>query len=283
MFITKRMLPAFLAVLLVLPLSFLGCAKEPSAEEIVANAVDASAKVATVKVDMDLAMTVEVIGGNRPVKMEMQVKAGGPVDMAKREIKMSMDANADIPGLGRQDVSMEMYVVGGWMYTKVGLPGGGGQWVKMNLTEQLWAAQDHLSQQVDFLKTAIEVTLVGSEKVDGVDCYVLQVNPDMTALTKWVLSQQQQGGVDLSKLDLARLFKTTSIKEWVAKDSYLPVRADLDVVLEMLPGDVGATAQDFEKVTMDIAGQFRYYDYGKPVTIVLPQEALGAQEIRSAQ
>lgn len=55
----------------------------------------------------------------------------------------------------------------------------------------------------------------------------------------------------------------------------------MDVVLEMLPEDVGATAEDFEKMTMDMKGPVKYYDYNKPVTIELPQEALNAQEIPS--
>ena len=199
---------------------------------------------------------------------------------------MTGNVNIDIPGAGKQDISMGMYIVNGWMYMRIGLPQGGEQWMKMKLNNELWTAQNQLSQQIEFLKTAIEVTLLGSEKVDGVDCYVLQIKPNMEALTKWVLSQQQQqsgiGGIDLSKLDLAKLFKTISIKEWIAKDTYPPpVKAAMDVVLEMLPEDVGATAEDFEKMTMDMKGPVKYYDYNKPVTIELPQEALNAQEIPS--
>jgi hypothetical protein len=64
----------------------------------------------------------------------------------------------------------------------------------------------------------------------------------MVALTQWVLAQQQkQSSLDLNKLNLAKLFKTTSIKEWIAKNSYLPMKVDMDVVLEILPEDVGAT------------------------------------------
>jgi hypothetical protein len=140
---------------------------------------------------------------------------------------MTGNVNIDIPGAGKQDISMGMYIVNGWMYMRIGLPQGGEQWMKMKLNNELWTAQNQLSQQIEFLKTAIEVTLLGSEKVDGVDCYVLQIKPNMEALTKWVLSQQQQqsgiGGIDLSKLDLAKLFKTISIKEWIAKDTYPPL------------------------------------------------------------
>ena len=283
MSITKKILVASLALILVLPASF-GCAMQVSAQEIADNAVMNYPKVATVKMDMNVTMTVEVIGGTEAAKITMLENATSSLNIARTEIKMTMNVSGEIPGQGKQNISTEMYLVNGWMYIKVASPSGGEQWTKMNLTEQLWAAQNQLAQQVEFLKTAIEVISLGSEKVDGIDCYVLQVKPNMEALIQWVMAQQQtQSGIDLSELNLAKLFKTTSIKEWIAKDSYLPVKVDMDVVLEMLPEDVGATAKDFEKITMEIKGQVKYYDYDKPVTIELPPAALNAQAMPSGQ
>jgi hypothetical protein len=285
MSVTKKLLVVFLALMLVMSSAFLSCAKELSAQEITTNAVSACPEIDTFRMDMNITADIEVIGGNEPGRFTMLENLTGSVNLPSTEMQMTGNVNIDIPGAGKQDISMGMYIVNGWMYMRIGLPQGGEQWMKMKLNNELWTAQNQLSQQIEFLKTAIEVTLLGSEKVDSVDCYVLQIKPNMEALTKWVLSQQQQqsgiGGIDLSKLDLAKLFKTISIKEWIAKDTYPPVKAAMDVVLEMLPEDVGATAEDFEKMTMDIKGQVKYYDYNKPVTIELPQEALNAQEIPS--
>jgi hypothetical protein len=283
MSVTKRLMVVVLALTLVMSSVFLGCAKELSAQEIQTNALSACPEIDTFRMEMNITADIEVIGGDEPGRFTMLENLTGLVNVPGTEMEMTGTISIDIPDTGKQDISMGIYIVSGWMYMRMDLPQVGEQWMKMKLNTELWTAQNQLSQQVEFLKTAVEVTLLGSEKVDGVDCYVLQIKPDMEALTDWVLSQQQQqsgiGGVDLSKLDLSKLFKTISIKEWIAKDTYLPAKADLDIVLEMLPEDIGATAEDFEKMTINMKGQVKYYDYNKPVTIELPQEALNAQEI----
>jgi outer membrane lipoprotein-sorting protein len=227
MSVTKKLLVVFLALMLVMSSAFLSCAKELSAQEITTNAVSACPEIDTFRMDMNITADIEVIGGNEPGRFTMLENLTGSVNLPSTEMQMTGNVNIDIPGAGKQDISMGMYIVNGWMYMRIGLPQGGEQWMKMKLNNELWTAQNQLSQQIEFLKTAIEVTLLGSEKVDSVDCYVLQIKPNMEALTKWVLSQQQQqsgiGGIDLSKLDLAKLFKTISIKEWIAKDTYPPL------------------------------------------------------------
>ncbi len=300
---TKRVLALSLILILFLSFVFVSCAKEPaqtppsqpatptttqppktlSAQEIASNAVDTSTKIDAYKLDMNMSMTVEVSGGTSPGKLTILQNVVSFVNNANKEMKLTTNMKLDIPGQGKQDMSIEIYVVSGWMYMKMSLPQVGEQWVKMKLTDELWASQNQISQQVAFIKTATEVTSLGTEKVDGTDCYVLQVKPNMEALVKWVLSQsqQQQTGIDLSKLNLSKLFKSFSIKEWVAKDSFLPMKEDIGVLMEMRPEDVGATAKDFEKMTMDISGQLKFYDYGKRVPVELPQGASKALEMPS--
>ena len=46
--------------------------------------------------------------------------------------------------------------------------------------------------------------------------------------------------------------------------------------VEVLPGDVGETEDDFEKIIEDITTQMTFYGYNEVVSIKLPQEALQA-------
>jgi hypothetical protein len=192
---------------------------------------------------------------------------------------MTGEASADIPGMGKQSMPMELYMVEGAIYTKIGIPGQGDQWIKMKLDDEMWKQQDQLAQQMEFLKTAGNVTLAGEETVDGIASYVLVIDPDMKALADWFMSQQQSSVLDLSQLDLSKMFKSFSIKEWIAKDTYLPVKAEVIVLLEIKPEDVGAPADELEKLTMEMKMTEKFLDYNKPVTIVLPEEARNAQEM----
>jgi hypothetical protein len=49
--------------------------------------------------------------------------------------------------------------------------------------------------------------------------------------------------------------------------------------MEISPEDVGATAEDFEKITMDMNIEVTMHDYNQPVSIELPPEALNATEM----
>ena len=48
---------------------------------------------------------------------------------------------------------------------------------------------------------------------------------------------------------------------------------------EMSPEDVGATEEDFGKMTMDMNIEMKLYDYNQAVSIELPPEALEAPEM----
>jgi hypothetical protein len=275
----KTMLALSLA--LVLSFTLVGCGgglPQEEVDRIITNVT--TAQFDTVKLDMDMSMTVRVEGGDEPGEVTMVGDGTGVMDMANREMQMTMNMTMDIPELGEQEMVTEVYLVGEWMYTGVDIPEIGKQWIKMKVTDEMWQQQSQIRQQIELLKTAVEVDYLGSEAVGGTDCYVFEVVPSMEALGE-LLSQQVSGmgGMDFGQFNLADLFKEMSVKEWIAQDSYRVMKTEVDMVMEMRPADVGATEADFDKMTMDINMGERLYDYNQPVSIILPPAALEAQEM----
>lgn len=119
--------------------------------------------------------------------------------------------------------------------------------------------------------------MLGTEDVDGTPCYVIEIMPNMEALFKW-LAEQQSGtmkDIDPKGFELAQMFKRMSVKEWIARDSYLVMKLELDVLAE-IPGNPDKEA---EKVTVSSNANVRFYDYNQPISIVLPADAANASEI----
>lgn len=278
----KKLLLISLALVLSFSLvTFAGCKEKLPQEEIdqiIAGALAASYD--TVSFDMGVPMTVEAEGGDAPGTMTVDMSGTGFIDIINQAMRMTMEADMSIPGAGPQVINAEIYVLEGWMYTGMDIPGLDEQWVKTALTEQMWQQQDQVEQYVELLATAVDIDYKGTETVNGVECYVFEIEPDMDNLTE-VLSQETStlGLINLSGLDLAELYQELSVKEWLAKDSYLLQRAEVELVMEVRPGDVGATGDDFEKMTIDIGMTMRFYDYDQPFTVVLPPEALAAEEV----
>ena len=279
----KRIL--LLSLALILSFTLIGCAggglPQEEIDQIVANAATAYVEVNTGKFDYtDLSMTIEWVGGSEPGTVTMVGDGAAVIDIANREMQMTMNMTMDIPEQGEQEIATAIYVVGEWLYTMTEYAGEGGQWQKTELTEELWQQQkSYIEQQIDFLKTAVEINYLGSEAINGTDCYALEITPSMEALGNLMAQQLQSLGIDFSQLNLADLFKEMSVKEWIAKDTYWVMKAEVAALLEMRPEDLGYTEDDFEKMTIDTNTGLTFYDYNQPVDITLPPAALDAEEV----
>lgn len=280
----KRFAVLGILVLALMASLLVGCTdKELSQEEIeqlVADVLIANAEVDTVKFDVNILTTIDEIGGPKPGKATMVGDGTGAIDSANRKMQMIMNMTIDVPGQAKQDMPVEYYLVDGWMHIKVSIPEKGEKWMKMRMPEEMWETQSQIDQQIDLLETAKEVNFLGSEDVNGADCYVVEIVPSMEALGKLFsqIEMPSMEGVDLAELNLADLFKEMSIKEWIAKDSYLFMKSETHMLVEMRPGDFGATEEDFEKITADVNTEMEFYDYNGAVSIELPEEALEASE-----
>jgi hypothetical protein len=262
--------------------AFAACESLPQEEidQIVAGALDASYDTASF--EMSLPMVVEVEGGPESGTMTADMSGSGVMDLVNQTMWADMSMYLELPGAETQSMGAEVYVVDDWMYTSVTVTGLGTQWMKMAMTEDLWQQQNEVNNYVELLATAVEVKYKGTETVNGVECYVFELEPDMAVLSSLMLEETSgMGMVDLSGLDMARLYKEIWVKEWVAKDDYRLRRAEIVMVMEISPGDLGYSITDFDEMVMDIEMTVRFFDYDQPVTITLPPEALDAEEIAS--
>jgi hypothetical protein len=261
---------------------------QPSGQEamdIINASVVAVAKIKTVKMVVDSNMIMEVTGGSQPGKMTMHQVMSGSVDNTAKKMLITMNVNMDVPYQGKQDVKADMYAADGWIYMKYTMAAAGEQWMKMKLTDDIWKEQSGVSNMAEFLQSAKGATLQGSEKVNGIDCYILEVVPDTNILAGWVKDQLQssQAGLDLSQTDMTKTFKQISIKEWIAKDSKMLMQEQMALVTEMKPEQMGTPAGSFDKMVMDINMSMNYSNFDQPVSVVIPPEAKDAQDISAGQ
>jgi hypothetical protein len=277
-----------LSLALVLALALLGCAEKEETltpeqiDQIVIDAANALAEAETYAFDMDASETIDVIGGTEPGTMSLAADATGVIDNANKEMQLGMNMTMNVPEEDQQQMGMEIYIVDEWVYVRMSIPEVGEEWMKMELTPEMWGLWEQVDQQVELLETATEVKFVGSEVVNGIQCYVFDIMPDMEQLAEYLAQQQVMLGMGLAEMEnLEELLDKTSlsIEEWIAKDSSLLMKAQANMRVEVTPDDVGATPEDFDKMTMDLSMDMTVYDYNQPVSIELPPEALEAPAI----
>lgn len=156
----------------------------------------------------------------------------------------------------------------------------GEQWIKVGLTDEIWQERNQFDQQLRILETALSVSYLGIEEVDGVACHVVEVEPNIAEIGNLLAQQQSAGlGVDYGDLDLGSLLQEMKIKEWLAVDGYLMMKTEIHMLMDMEPADIGATAADFERMSMDMSMVMKPYSYNQPVAIQLPAGAEQAMEL----
>jgi len=279
----KRIAVLSIGILAMIASLVTGCAggdlSQAEVEKMVTDVLVANAEVDTCKFDLDMMTSIEIVGGSQEGKTPVVGTGTGLVDNINKEMYITMTMAVEIPDRGTQEIPVETYLVDGWIYTGMNIPEQGVKWMKMKMPEDMWSKQNQLEQQLELLETADEVNLLGEEDVNGTACYVVEIVPSMDGLMKMVsqIEMPEMEGVDLGELNLANMFKKMSIKQWIAKDNHLFLKSENTMLIEILPGDIGATEADFEKMIEDVSMQMVFYDYNEAVSIELPEEALEAQ------
>lgn len=293
--------PALILIILVtlsiLALPIIGWGMESMAQEIILKSTSALNRVDSYKLDTNLVEAYIVVDETSSTITTTHWKINKSCNIARKEIQSSINVEQN----GMEISSFEVYIVAGWAYLNQVLPvvygGSSASWVKQGLTDETWMRESQICPQIELLKTPSKVDLAGSENVNGVDCYVLNVIPTAKSMADWVLSQQQANGPSLywwritaewSREIYAKAYKNSFAKLWIAKDSHLVIKTDISALFEITPSilkpadvplcNTEVTCYGFDKITVDFHWQMNYSNYNLPVSIELPEEALNTQE-----
>jgi len=273
----KKILTISLALTMVL--SLVACVQLPPAQEIVDGVIESWADVKTYQFDMDMTMDMAAEAEGETFEMTMVTDSSGALDLENRRMMMDMTMSMAMPGL-EMEMGMEMYLIGDMMYMFMESPWVEPMWAKLEMPEGTWEEWSQTEAQVGLLEVA-QVEVIGSERVRGIDCYVLEVTPDVEQLWQMVMQQAELTGEempDVAEEFIQEIFRSFSVKQWVAKDTYFLTKAEIDMAVELTPEAMGFPEEE-GIMTMDIAISLLAYDYNQPVSIELPPEAEEAIDI----
>ncbi len=259
---------------------------QPELQQALAGSVAAMKKASAYRYVMNMNLKIDITGGTGAGKTEVKSIIGGDINQTTREMAvvtdMAINVNLKNSSPAAQNLSMQMYVLADKLYVNMELPPVGKQWLKIPLTEELRSAYNlnTVDQQLAPLESIKDLTFLRYETLDGSDCYVMTVTPDMQKILAWVGKDlpAELKADDLNQM--AKMFKSLSYTLWIARDSGLIRNLDVAMRLEMSPDQFksGATA-DFQNLALDVALTMKIFDHNKPVSIVLPPEARNALEI----
>ena len=223
---------------------------------------------------MDTLTTIETIGGPDSGEGIMTGHGFGVIDSENKRMQMVLDMDISISERDKQTMSIESHIDGGWMYVTMNLPEEEEKQFKMQMPDDMWNRQNQLEQQARLLRTAEEVVSLGSGTVDGISCYMVEIVPADDFLDEFLsqIEMPEIEGVEPPDLNFRDLVNEMSFKQWIAKDSYLILRSATQVLMEFVPEDVGASEDDFERITMNQTTEMHFYDFNEAVSVEIPEE-----------
>ena len=274
-------------MVLVMMLSFSACTEGEeagmlTAEEVVAKVMAAQQDIKTAEYDMDMVMDMTVEAEGESFTMDMVMSMDYAIDIEERELQADITMDVEMVGEEGLGIGMEMYVVDDTMYMMMEYPGMGEMWMKSEMPAEMWTQMNQIEPQLELLKTA-DVKISGSEKVNGVDCYVVELT-ELDIEQLWELAMQQgsltgQEMIPEINTDLIEeIFRDFSMKQWIAKDTFLLAKAVIIMSMELTPEAMGVPGEE-GSVEMDMTMIMVATGYNQPVSIELPAAAANAQDM----
>jgi hypothetical protein len=277
----KRILTVSLVLAIIL--SLVACVKEEeelaSAQEIIDGVIESLDDIRTCQFDIDMTMHMAGEAEGEMFEGTMVTDSSGAFDLENRQMRMDMTMSLAMIGEDEMEMGTEMYLIGDMMYMLMEIPEMEPMWMKSEVPEGYWEEMNQIESQIELLEAA-QVEVIGSEMVGGIDCYVLQLTPDLERLWQIVAQQAQVTGeaAALTEESLQEMFQSFSVKQWIAKDTYFLTKTEADMAVELTPEAMGFPGEE-GLLTMDITMNLLAYNYNQPVSIVLPPEAEQAIEV----
>lgn len=236
-----------------------------SATDIKSWALNTYPQVSSYSFSINMQVTTStsgVSGGSFKTTMT----GSGAVDNINQ--KLMMVTSTKIPEQGT--ATMSFYILNNILYMFNSVSGTD-CWMKLNLSEfenmYSWNSYDQMQMQVDILNFA-KVERLPDENVNGKDCYVLKIIPDLNKFFETMMKQQ---GVNMRLSEttfLSDMMDDFTIKIYTEKSTDYIIKSYQDVSMDMSFGGMS--------MSMDMKTSIVFSDYNQPVNIVLPEDALNA-------
>jgi hypothetical protein len=253
-----------MAILTALPFS--GCQEKASQTEdpsqldlpqILSDSMFAMKAASSYTHSMEMNMNMEATGGSTAGTASMSMGSNGVTDVASKQMQMNLDIsmNQDVPGMeGSLEYKAEIYALKDWIYMKLDIAG---------------------------MENDTQIEYIKSETIDGSDCYVLKIVPNLAAMKEWLNSQQlTSGSFELSQIEnLEDIFKKLSYNVWIAKDTKLIKKMNVQMTAVFSATQLSIEESELDQMTMDVEIKMTLTHYNDPVSITLPDEAENATEI----
>jgi hypothetical protein len=270
--------------LLLSSFAALGQMNRPSSDELNTSAlqdlvIESSARLESYRFSMEMEQKIDLINitSGDVQKHETRSFGYGMANMSDRALKLSLASLTH--AIGDEDntsvIALVEYLINDTIYMKMD-----GNWTAMKMpgVADTWSAQSTMAQQLKMFNQS-HLSLIGSEMVEGVDCYKVRAEIDMSTMADQ-LSGEATSLVPIEGMNYSELFRNMSLDVyyWISKDAHLLKKTDVTEVFTVAPQSLGLPANESGEMEMRIHSEVSmlFEGFNESVNIKLPAEAKNA-------
>jgi hypothetical protein len=283
--IAMRYLILLALVLLLCSSGSLGKTDNATFDELMASAlqsmvVDSSANLGSYRFSMEMEQKIDLVNlsSGDIQKLYTRSLGAGMANMTEKALKLSMASLSYAKGEenNTSTIAMEEYLINDTLYLKVD-----GNWTVMKMpgVADAWSAQNTMTSQLEMFNQS-RLTLIGSEMVEGVDCYKVRAEIDMSTMADQ-LSAEVTSLLPMQGMNCSELFRNMAldVHYWITKDTYLLKKTDVTEVFVVTPQSLGPKANESDTQEMRINSEVSilFEGFNESVNVKLPAEAMKAQ------
>jgi len=242
--------------------------------------VESSASLESYRFSMEMVQKIDLINitSGDVQKLDTRSFGYGMANMSDRALKLSLASLTHAKGDedNTSVIALEEYLINDTIYMKMD-----GNWTAMKMpgVADTWSAQSTMAQQLKMFNQS-RLSLIGSEVVEGVDCYKVRAEIDMGTLADQ-LSGVVNSLVPIEGMNYSELFRNMSLDVyyWISKDAHLLKKTDVTEVFTVAPQSLGLPANESGDMEMRIHSDVSmlFEGFNESVNIKLPAEAKMAQ------
>lgn len=242
--------------------------------------IDSSANLRSYSFSMDMKQNINLVNlsTNETQKLCTRSIGYGMANMTEKALKLTLASLTYAKGdqENTSAIAIDEYLINDTLYLKVD-----GNWTVMKMpgVAESWSTQNTMNEQLEMFNQS-RLTLVGSEDVEGEDCYKVLAENKMSDMANQ-LSLDMNSLLPMQGMNYSDLFRnmTLDICYWITKDTHLLKKTDVREVFTVTPQSLGFYDNESRDVQMQINSEviMLFEGFNDSISIELPAQAENAQ------
>jgi outer membrane lipoprotein-sorting protein len=268
----KKLLLTGLALLCIVSSAVTAGCEKFNIEESVHLIVEKMSAIESYRQDTEMTMSVSGTIGGETGEISMDYLLSCIADNVQNRAWLTLEMNLGITEIDPVSLGIEAYLIDDTVYLSSLQDGESEEWYITQAETEKFRDLTSLDTAIDLLESS-RIRQTGTEKINGTDCYVVEIIPDSESLADYTLKNMNvfdEMSVPLDKGMIQKLTENITLTCWIAKDSFyvmkqnLVMEADLSEIVPELNADSFVVTAD---ITMTLS------DINKAFEIELPEDA----------